>query len=87
MLLNLCGDVCMWAYQPSTEPEILISSLVEPASSPGEEEIHTHSTLMTRTHTGNHNCSCRGDELNKSDTWIMSFFKAAVYSAALFDTL
>lgn len=38
-LLNLCRDVCMWAYQPSAEPEILISFPAEPASSPGEEEI------------------------------------------------
>lgn len=42
VVLNLCGDVCMWAYQTSTEPEILISSPAQPASSPGEGEIHTH---------------------------------------------
>lgn len=44
MVLNLCGDVCMWAYQPSAEPEILISFPAEPASSPGEGEIHTKQT-------------------------------------------
>lgn len=45
MVLNLCGDVCMWAYQPSTEPESLISPPAEPASSPGEGEIHTNARL------------------------------------------
>lgn len=51
MVLNLYGDVCMWAYQPSTKPEILISSPAEPAISPGEGEIHTHAVLMhTNTH-------------------------------------
>lgn len=33
--LNLCWDVCMWAYQPSAEPEILIPSPPEPASPHG----------------------------------------------------
>lgn len=43
--LNLCGDVCVGGYQPSTELEILISPPAEPASSPGEGEIHTYATL------------------------------------------
>lgn len=51
MVLNLCGDVCMWAYQPSTEPEILISFPAKAASSPGEGKIHMHAALMqTNTH-------------------------------------
>lgn len=64
MVLNLRGDVCMWAYQPSAEPEILISSPADPASSPGEGGIHTHAD--------NHNGTCRGDKHKKSNTAIIS---------------
>lgn len=48
-VLNLFGPVCMWAYQPSTEPEMLISSPAETASSPGEGEIHMHVGLIYNT--------------------------------------
>lgn len=52
--LNLGGDVCMWAYQPSAVLGTLIPPPAEPARSPVKEPV--------RMHADNHICTCRWDQ-------------------------
>lgn len=85
VVLNLCGHVCMWAYQLSAEPEILISFPCRASKFPRlRRKSACAPQSCPRTHTGSHNCTRRG--LNKRvHTWVNVIFEAVV--CALFDTL
>lgn len=59
MVLDLCGDVCMWSYQA-------FNKVSKQQVSPLKQE----STLMHKKP----NSKRRGDELNEGNTWKMSCF-------------